>query len=40
MPPMLFHLTSNVVGGALIIPMFVGVDSERYYVLFVAYACC
>lgn len=39
LPPMLFHLTSNVVGGALIIPMFVGVDSERYYVLFVAYAC-
>jgi hypothetical protein len=39
LPPMLFHLTSNVVGGALIIPMFVGADFERYYMLFVAYAC-
>src|SRR6478735_661264 len=26
LPPMLFHLTSNVVGGALMVPMFVGVD--------------
>ena len=36
---LLFHLTSNVVGGALIIPMFVGADFERYYVLFIACAC-
>ena len=39
LPPMLFHLTSNVVGGALIIPMFVGADFEHYYVLFIACAC-
>lgn len=39
LPPMLFHLTSNVVGGALILPMFVGADFDRYYLLFIACAC-
>lgn len=38
LPPMLFHLTSNVVGGALMVPLFVGVDYTRYHVLFIAFA--
>jgi len=38
LPPMLLHLTSNVVGGALMVPLFVGVDFARYYVLFIAFA--
>ena len=39
LPPMLFHLASNVVGGALILPMFVGADFGRYYLLFIGSAC-
>jgi hypothetical protein len=38
LPPMLFHLTSNVVGGALFVPLFVDLDYTRYYVLFIAFA--
>jgi uncharacterized protein len=36
--PMLFHLTSNVVGGGIMISLFSGSDRDRYYVLFVAIA--
>jgi len=35
---MLFHLTSNVVGGALVVPLFSGADHARFYVLFIAAA--
>jgi hypothetical protein len=35
---MLFHLTSNVVGGGIMIPLFSGADQERYYLLFIATA--
>lgn len=35
---MLLHLTSNVVGGGLALPLFAGLDQERFYVLFVACA--
>ena len=38
LPPMLFHLTSNVVGGALMVPLFMGVDFTQYYVLFIVFA--
>jgi len=38
LPPMLFHLTSNVLGGALVVPLFVDIDYTRYYVLFIAFA--
>jgi hypothetical protein len=33
--PMLFHLTSNVVGGGIMVPLFTGIDHDRYYILFV-----
>jgi|FLYL01.1.fsa_nt_gi hypothetical protein len=36
--PMVFHLTSNVVAGGLVIPLFTGPDHDRYYVLLVALA--
>lgn len=36
--PMLFHFTSNVVGGAMVVPLFSGADQDRFYVLFVAIA--
>jgi lipid-A-disaccharide synthase-like uncharacterized protein len=36
--PMLFHLTSNVVGGGIMLPLFTGLDHDRYYVLFVVSA--
>jgi uncharacterized protein len=36
--PMLFHLTSNVVGGAIAIPLFSGTDQDRFYILFVVIA--
>jgi hypothetical protein len=36
--PMLFHLTSNVVGGAIMVPLFTGTDHDRFYVLFVVMA--
>lgn len=36
--PMLFHLTSNVVGGALMTPLFTGGDRDLFYILFVAIA--
>jgi hypothetical protein len=36
--PMLFHLTSNVVGGAVVVPLFSGTDQERFYILFVLFA--
>ncbi|HKY47791.1 MAG TPA: CPBP family intramembrane glutamic endopeptidase [Acidimicrobiia bacterium] len=36
--PMLFHLTSNVVGGALVLPLFAGTDQDRFYILFVVFA--
>lgn len=32
---MLFHLTSNVVGGAVLVPLFSGADRTRFYVLFI-----
>jgi hypothetical protein len=35
---MLFHLTSNVVGGGIIVPLFAGADQTRYYLLFIATA--
>lgn len=35
---MLFHLTSNVVGGAVVVPLFSGADHARFYVLFIAAA--
>jgi hypothetical protein len=35
---MLFHLTSNVVGGGIMIPLFSGADQTRYYLLFIAMA--
>jgi hypothetical protein len=35
---MLFHLTSNVVGGGILISLFSGADQTRYYVLFIAMA--
>jgi membrane protease YdiL (CAAX protease family) len=36
--PMLFHLTSNVVGGGIMVPLFSGPDYDRYYILFVVLA--
>jgi uncharacterized protein len=33
--PMLFHLTSNVVGGGIMLPLFAGADHDRYYMLLV-----
>jgi len=36
--PMLFHLTSNVVGGGIVLPLFTGIDHDRYYLLFVIIA--
>jgi hypothetical protein len=36
--PMLFHLTSNVVGGGMMVPLFTGADYDRYYILFVVVA--
>jgi lipid-A-disaccharide synthase-like uncharacterized protein len=36
--PMLFHLTSNVVGGGIVLPLFTGIDHDRYYLLFVIVA--
>jgi hypothetical protein len=36
--PMLFHLTSNVVGGAVVVPLFAGTDQDRFYILFVVFA--
>lgn len=35
---MLFHLTSNVVGGAVLVPLFTGAERTRFYVLFIAMA--
>ena len=35
---MLFHLTSNIVGGGIMVPLFSGPDHTRYYVLFIAIA--
>lgn len=34
-----FHLTSNVVGGALVLPLFAGTDQDRFCILFVVFAC-
>ena len=39
LPPMLFHLTSNVVGGGIMISLFSGSDRDLFYGLFVAIAC-
>ncbi len=36
--PMLFHLTSNVVGGGIMLPLFTGLDHGRYYVLLIVSA--
>ena len=36
--PMLFHLTSNPVGGGIMIPLFSELDHDRYYILFVVFA--
>jgi hypothetical protein len=36
--PMLFHLTSNVVGGGIMVPLFTGNDHDRFYVLFIVIA--
>jgi hypothetical protein len=35
---MLFHLTSNVVGGGIMVPLFSGSDYARFYMLFIAMA--
>lgn len=35
---MLFHLTSNIVGGGIMVPLFSGSDHTRFYVLFIAMA--
>jgi len=35
---MLAHLTSNVVGGGLMVPLFAGADFTRFYILFIAVA--
>lgn len=35
---MLFHLTANVIGGALLVPLFSGADHTRFYMLFIAMA--
>jgi len=35
---MLLHLTSNIVGGGIMVPLFSGPDHTRYYVLFIAMA--
>jgi hypothetical protein len=35
---MLFHLTSNVVGGGIMVPFFTGSDHDRFYQLFIAMA--
>jgi hypothetical protein len=35
---MLLHLTSNVIGGALVVPMFLGPQYARFYALFVGLA--
>ena len=35
---MLLHLTSNVVGGGLMLPLYAGLDNDRYYKLFIAVA--
>jgi uncharacterized protein len=37
--PMVFHLTSNVVGGGIMISLFTGMDRDRYYILFIVFAC-
>lgn len=36
---MLLHLTSNLVGGALVVPLFSGAARTQFYILFVALAC-
>jgi hypothetical protein len=36
--PMLFHLTSNVIGGGVMVPLFTGLDHDRFYILFVTLA--
>jgi hypothetical protein len=36
---MLFHLTSNIMGGGVLVPLFTGVDHTQYYVCFVGMAC-
>lgn len=35
---MLFHLTSNIVGGGIMVPLFSGSDYTRFYILFIAAA--
>jgi len=35
---MLFHLASNILGGALLVPLFSGAEPTRYYLLFTAFA--
>lgn len=35
---MLFHLTSNIVGGGIMVPLFSGLDHTRFYILFIAMA--
>jgi hypothetical protein len=35
----LFHLSSNVIGGGSFVPMYSGEDQARFYQLFIAYAC-
>lgn len=36
--PMVFHLTSNVVGGGIVLPLFTGAERDRFYALFIAAA--
>ncbi|HLE14959.1 MAG TPA: hypothetical protein VI776_09435 [Anaerolineales bacterium] len=36
---MLFHLSSNILGGGMMVPLFSGADQARYYQLFVGFAC-
>lgn len=38
LPVMLFHLTSNVVGGGIIVPLFSGDNHTRFYLFFIATA--
>jgi hypothetical protein len=35
---MLFHLTSNIVGGGIMVPLFSGFNHTQFYVLFIAMA--
>jgi hypothetical protein len=35
---MLFHLTSNVLGGGIMVPLFSGSDYTHFYMLFIAMA--